>query len=905
MTSNFNFMSSRSGSSPGRRHYSYIAEAGMVAGALGFAMAPEQRAATAGIGTTPILSDARWSQSMEVLGDLLEDKADEPQRVNNVPALDTGQNISGNMLGISIGQSGPANEPELDQQQELLGQAELQLIYPTDGSLDGQVTAVDLIFVCGLGGHHVNTWRSPKHSKFVWMGEALHQYAPQARILAYKYNSKLWRKGEIVLQAKDLLRCIRSLPVRPGFHSSPEALVAVSPRLSGHPPSITAASSVEDVFRILQPTMERGFDKDLLRKSDFLVNLDADFKKLEAVDECRFQILSYYTWGEAAFTKIGPLDIFFPTESATLHIAGDIPIRVEKDHFFICKYDDAGDKLFTPLALAIRRMVDASPDREPVPGWVLRKPTLFRENRTPPTPRYEPSIEKEVEASIVEFHKSQVTDRSGAAMWGPVQPGETYKVSLSDLIKHGPLECTQRTREGHSTDVSTIRTRAGSQSRYEFRWIHIPDVVESWAERVLRKISDEAPDSTIFEDLTADEMPYLHWDTFDSHQKRRACLQHLEQSPRHRVVRHATTSTVGTGSLTGQPAIPHGARTLEHRLLEAYWTADRPIHARRSLDGFYYPNIKDLEARDKDQVLYKHTRDPNSGYKTAKMLMVDQLWMWVIGDPRQTQSLESFRNYLNASAAPGHTKSSPPETRALLSRISDPLSIRDELDMIVNIRDTIDELGSLKRLFEVQTKVVRKAEGLFGEAERTHRGGQKSAVRLVRVVDRVEEFETTIDKLIEAAEKARDSLQNLLDLKQKEANVSEARSGNLQALAAKQQGKTLLIFTLPLNFLTSLFGVNARELTGQPGMMSFREVGLYTAFNSVIRVIILDSCDFILVLLTTAWALIAEYSGLRRAYRATVRLAERISIRGWLVKKRKMLREERGYELKDRYVGSA
>ena len=102
--------------------------------------------------------------------------------------------------------------------------------------------------------------------------------------------------------------------------------------------------------------------------------------------------------------------------------------------------------------------------------------------------------------------------------------------------------------------------------------------------------------------------------------------------------------------------------------------------------------------------------------------------------------------------------STPPDTQALLTRICDPLSIREELDMVVNIRDTIDELGCLKRLFEVQTEVIRKAEGLFGEAERTHRGGQKSAVRLDRVVGRVAEFEAVVDKLIEAAQRTKDSV---------------------------------------------------------------------------------------------------------------------------------------------------
>ncbi|KAH0533884.1 hypothetical protein FGG08_007498 [Glutinoglossum americanum] len=1136
--------------SPERRQDSHIIEAG-IPGALGLTVAPNmiqhhlRHRATAMVRTTPILTDGPWSTSMEALGDLLEVRT-EPQQDGNTPISGPDQ-ITNNVLGITVEPAEQIGEPERDQTGEedsapsrksTVGrQAKLQLICPKDGSLDRETTAVEanlrdsnasLVFVCGLGGHYINTWKSPKNSKFVWMGEALHKYAPQARVFAYRYNSRLWRKGEIDKQAGDLLRCIRDLPERPPpkggrrpiifvAHStgglivkkllveaatkepSPEALVAVSPRLSGHPPDISGAPNVEGVFRNLQSKMEPGFDEDLLRKSDFLVTLDADFKKLDAVEQCRFRILSYYSSVGAACTKIGPLEVSFPTETATLDIPGDIPIRVEKDHFLICKYDGADDKLFTPLALAIRRMVDASPDREVAPGWALRRPTQSRE-QTPSIPRepppsiprepppsipreLPPAIERDIEVSVVEFHKSQKAGGNSGAMSRPVLREDSYKINLSELIELGPLKCTQtqRERERSSTDASSVPAPGGFQSRYEFRWIHVPDVVESWTERILGKISEETLDPTIINDLIAQEvwakrrhgashkashgrfmepscsglptnpaidaawnkpgnnwqearqgslilfMPYLHWDTFGSHQKRRACLQPLEHAGSPQVPQPQAVSAASTPATPS--ATPHGAKTLEHQLPETYWNDSRPIHARRSLDGFYYPNLKDLEARDKDQVLYKHTKDPSSGHSTAKMLMVDQLWMWVVGDhtiltffapnrpppqqganinnlykeadlytsvyealkrkgdgderisstldmvsllierattvllsqtdhaemritdcfreyihsltARQTNSLESFRNYLSTS----HLA----DASASLAQLRSPLSIRDELDMVVNIRDTIDELGCLKRLFEVQTEVVRKAEGLFREAERTHRGGEKSAVRLEGVVVRVGEFEGVVDRLIEAAKRTQDSmwrlggtqrmdahwvrqLQNLLDLKQKEANVSEARSGNLQAQAAylqaqtaQRQGKTILIFTvvtiifLPLNFLTSLFGVNARELTGQPGMLTFRTVGLYTgtiaaavisvcfliAFNSVFRVYLFETCDFVLLVMTTVWAFVAEFSGLRGAYRKGLEVAgRRVGVRRWLLGRREWLREQRDYKLAERYVGS-
>ncbi|KAI9768065.1 MAG: hypothetical protein M1840_005099 [Geoglossum simile] len=1119
MASSFSFKSNHG--SPGRQHDSGIVGAG-VPGALGLALAPNAihdrlRRAAAPRRETQIVPEARWSMSMEALSDLLEVKKEQPQQDGHAPSS------AGDGLGISVGPVGQVDEtdpaevdsvPSRKSSQDPSDQATLQLVCPTDGSLDEEAAAVDIIFVCGLGGHYVNTWKSPNNSKFVWMGEALRTYAPQARVYAYKYNTRLWRRGEIAKQAEDLLRCIRELPQRPppadghrpiifvghstgglivkkllleaakeeqwiirsclgilffacphqGFHSPAEVLVAVSPRLSGHPPDICRASTIKDVFRDLQSTMESGFDEDLLRKSKFLVTLDTDFKKLDLCPPT----LSYYTAPEAACTTIGPLEITFPTESATLGVPKDTTIAVAKDHFFICKYDDIDDKLFIPLALAIRRMIDTSPDREVGPRGALRKPTT--QARTPPTPRHIPALEENTEVSVVEFYKWQVTGDGSAPTWGSVQPGEVQKIRLSDLIQHGPLTCVQKSRDRGSTDVSSVRGLGGSQCRYEFRWIHVPELVESWAERVIRKISEETTDSTIANDLLAEEvwtkrrhrashrvsharfmeptctglpsnptadaawgnwqqarqgslilyMPYLHWDTFDSHQNRRKCLQGLEQrAGDHTLIppNHPTISTVGTGGTL--PTVPPEARTLEHQLLEEYWRDHRPIHARRSLDGFYYPNIRDLEARDRDQVLYKHTRDPSSGLAISKMLMVDQLWMWVISDhtiltffppnhplnipvglppnqqlqlqrinelyketdlynnvcetlhkngservestldmvalllgqavsvllsqtdqaemriadcfreyidsltARQTQSLETFRNYLNIAPPTNTLSHTSLDTLALQTRVSDPLSIRKELDMVVNVRDTVDELGSLQRLFEVQGEVVKKAEALFREAERTHRGGERSALKLMGVAGVVREFNSGAERLIEAAKRTQDSLHNLLDLKQKEANVSEARSGNLQALAVKQQGKTILIFTvvtiifLPLNFLTSLFGVNARELTGQNGRLSFRTIGLYTgtiasavvsicfliAFNNLFRVLLFETCDFVLVVLTTAWAYLVEYTGIRGVYRRVVVAGEAVRVRAWLVEKRRALGEKRGYQLKERYIG--
>lgn len=114
-----------------------------------------------------------------------------------------------------------------------------------------------------------------------------------------------------------------------------------------------------------------------------------------------------------------------------------------------------------------------------------------------------------------------------------------------------------------------------------------------------------------------------------------------------------------------------GGRSKEHRLIWRYLlhSANLPLHLRRSLDQYGYPTLRDVSARDLDQVLYKRTREnpdaefekqtagmrarlregkrrPRSKIRAsarnksvdggntrdsgAKVLMVDTLWMWIM-----------------------------------------------------------------------------------------------------------------------------------------------------------------------------------------------------------------------------------------------------------------------------------
>jgi hypothetical protein len=61
-----------------------------------------------------------------------------------------------------------------------------------------------------------------------------------------------------------------------------------------------------------------------------------------------------------------------------------------------------------------------------------------------------------------------------------------------------------------------------------------------------------------------------------------------------------------------------------------------PLHPRRTLDQSYHWKQESTELRDQDQVVYRHTKADSRIRRTAKLVMVDQLWLYVLDDSKCT-----------------------------------------------------------------------------------------------------------------------------------------------------------------------------------------------------------------------------------------------------------------------------
>ncbi|GAB1309927.1 Ankyrin repeat protein [Madurella fahalii] len=64
-----------------------------------------------------------------------------------------------------------------------------------------------------------------------------------------------------------------------------------------------------------------------------------------------------------------------------------------------------------------------------------------------------------------------------------------------------------------------------------------------------------------------------------------------------------------------------------------------PLHCRRTLDQYSYYMLETTERRDKDQVVYRWAKSLGKPKKEVPILMVDQLWLWVLPDGTVITSL--------------------------------------------------------------------------------------------------------------------------------------------------------------------------------------------------------------------------------------------------------------------------
>lgn len=114
---------------------------------------------------------------------------------------------------------------------------------------------------------------------------------------------------------------------------------------------------------------------------------------------------------------------------------------------------------------------------------------------------------------------------------------------------------------------------------------------------------------------------------------------------------------------------------------------------------------------------------------------------------------------------------------------------RDDLSVLLELRDIEDELATILKLLDQQDTVIKSMIKYFDQD-----GCGKVFLDAAQM--RIDEYRTQIGEMKENSHLAQKAVETLLDLKQKQANVDEAKMARWEAEETQNQSRSLMIFTI-------------------------------------------------------------------------------------------------------------
>lgn len=124
-------------------------------------------------------------------------------------------------------------------------------------------------------------------------------------------------------------------------------------------------------------------------------------------------------------------------------------------------------------------------------------------------------------------------------------------------------------------------------------------------------------------------MPFLHYET---------------NAGRKSIARAIDSATQNRKFLSeGEKGSP------DEELIHTYLHEKPYMHIRRTLDQYYYHTMKDTTERDEDQVVYRYAKKmwPEEHESVHNILMVDQLWLWILDGGKIVERSRLLRNSNN------------------------------------------------------------------------------------------------------------------------------------------------------------------------------------------------------------------------------------------------------------------
>lgn len=137
---------------------------------------------------------------------------------------------------------------------------------------------------------------------------------------------------------------------------------------------------------------------------------------------------------------------------------------------------------------------------------------------------------------------------------------------------------------------------------------------------------------------------------------------------------------------------------------------------------------------------------------------------------------------------------------------------RKDLDSLLELRDIEDELNTIDKLIKEQQNCVWEMVKQYRDLNARH-GKGFNGINFLHDIDQfLAEHKEQLDGMLKSAQAAQKAFKELLDMKQKQANIVEAHLAREQTEVAADQSRSVMIFTiftiifLPLSFFASVFG---------------------------------------------------------------------------------------------------
>ncbi|KAH7166704.1 hypothetical protein DER46DRAFT_659338 [Fusarium sp. MPI-SDFR-AT-0072] len=205
---------------------------------------------------------------------------------------------------------------------------------------------------------------------------------------------------------------------------------------------------------------------------------------------------------------------------------------------------------------------------------------------------------------------------------------------------------------------------------------------------------------------------------------------------------------------------------------------------------------------------------PTVGLKTPLDVFRESIRKVLRSANAEAELFKNFRDALEAERGQQH-ESLNRAGYAVKVMPSNPYHIiSSETTLLEMIRDIRDELRILSSLADDQDAVWKQMSPVYTA------NGKLQYYYLYTPADAKRDLE---DLIVEA-----ETINLLLDLRQKQASIKEAEFGRIQANDSARQSDSILIFTiatvifLPLSFLSSLFALDVPSFPHEPGDLKYQ-----------------------------------------------------------------------------------